>query len=248
MNSILAEEGTPSLQYIIMITSRTLKKSFLTLIAIVILTIPLSARKENKLDLRMRRMVLDFESIMIDSQSRIPTALLRDAQGIIILRQFKVGLVVGVKAGGGIAMVRDKKTGKWSAPSFMKAGEGSWGLQIGAQGVVHIFLLMNKEGMRVLTSPKFRIGVDAAATAGPADTGVEAKIGVGSPIYVYSNSSGLYAGATFEGGFLLPNNKSNAEYYRNSSLMMGDILFDNKVEVPESAKPLIVTIEKYAKK
>ena len=68
---------------------------------------------------------------------------LRDAEGIIILRQFKVGLGFGVKAGGGIAMVRDKKTGKWSAPSFMKGGEGSWGLQIGAQGIVHIFLLMN---------------------------------------------------------------------------------------------------------
>ncbi len=229
-------------------THSTIKLSFLTLISIVILSIPLFAGKESKLDLRMRRMVLDFESIMSDSQTRIPTALLRDAEGIIILRQFKVGLGFGVKAGGGIAMVRDKNTGKWSAPSFMKGGEGSWGLQVGAQGIVHIFLLMNKEGMMVLTAPKFRIGVDAAATAGPADAGVEAKIGAGSPIYVYSNASGLYAGATFEGGFILPNNKSNAEYYKNSSLMMGDILFDNKVEVPESAKPLIVTIEKYAKK
>ena len=178
----------------------TLKLYILTFISIIILSIPLSAGKENKLDRRMRRMVLDFESIMSDSQSRIPAVILQEAEGIIILRQFKVGLGVGIKAGGGIAMVRDKKTRKWSAPSFMKAGEGSWGLQIGAQGIVHIFLLMNKEGMMVLTAPRFRVGVDAAATAGPVDTGVEAKIGVGTPIYVYSNSSGLYAGATFEGG------------------------------------------------
>lgn len=223
----------------------TLKLYILTFISIIILSIPLSAGKENKLDRRMRRMVLDFESIMSDSQSRIPAVILQEAEGIIILRQFKVGLGVGIKAGGGIAMVRDKKTRKWSAPSFMKAGEGSWGLQVGAQGIVHIFLLMNKEGMMVLTAPRFRVGVDAAATAGPVDTGVEAKIGVGTPIYVYSNSSGLYAGATFEGGFLLPNNKSNAEYYKNGSLRMGDILFRNKVKVPESAKPLISTINKY---
>ena len=220
---------------------------FLTLILIVFLAVPLSADKQSKLDHRMKRMVLDLDSIMSDSQSRIPTVILQGAEGIIILRQFKIGLGVGVKAGGGIAMVRDNKTEKWSAPSFMKAGEGSWGLQIGALGVVHIFLLMNEQGMKVLTSPKFRIGVDAAATAGPADVGVEAKVGAGTPIYVYSNSSGLYAGASFEGGFLLPNNKSNADYYNDGSLMMSDILFGKKVEVPESAKPLIAALEKYSK-
>lgn len=184
---------------------------------------------------------------MSDKQSRIPATILEKADGIIILRQFNVGVGIGVKAGGGIAMVRDDETGEWGAPSFMKAGEGSWGLQIGAQGVVHVFLLMNKEGMKVLTSPKFRIGVDAAATAGPADTGVEAKVGAGSPIFVYSNASGLYTGASFEGGFILPNNKSNAQYYNDGSLMMRDILFGNKVEAPESAKPLKAALEKYSK-
>lgn len=227
--------------------SKAAKLSVLSFISIVLLALPLSAAKKSKLDQRMMRMTLDFESIMNDSQTRIPSAILNGAKGIIILRQFKVGLGLGVKAGGGIAMVRDKKTGKWSAPSFMKTGEGSWGLQIGAHNIVHVFLLMNQDGMKVLTSPKFRIGVDASATAGPADTGIEAKIGAGTPIYVYSNSSGLYAGASFEGGFILPNNKSNADYYYNSSLMMNDILFGNEVEIPEAIKPLIAAIEKYAR-
>ena len=73
----------------------TLKLYILTFISIIILSIPLSAGKENKLDRRMRRMVLDFESIMSDSQSRIPAVILQEAEGIIILRQFKVGL--GIK-------------------------------------------------------------------------------------------------------------------------------------------------------
>ena len=218
-----------------------------TFLMLCIITSPtLAIGKITKLNQRMKRMALDFEAIMEDSQSRIPTTILQKADGIIILRQFKVGLGVGVKAGGGIAMVRDEKTRKWSAPSFMKAGEGSWGLQIGAQSIVHVFLLMDEEGMKVLTSPKFRIGIDAAATAGPADAGVEAKIGAGTPIYVYSNASGLYAGAVFEGGFLLPNDKSNAEYYDDASLSMDDILFKKKIKVPDSVKPLIALINKYS--
>ena len=227
-------------------TSKAAKLHILTLIFIFLLTVPLSADKQSKLNQRINRMTLDIDLIMNDKGTRIPAVILQKADGIIILRQFKVGVGLGVKAGGGIAMVRDDKTGTWGAPSFMKAGEWSWGLQLGAQGSVHIFLLMNKDGMKVLTSPKFRIGVDAAATAGPAGVGVEAKIGAGPPIYVYSNASGLYAGASFEGGFILPNNKSNAEFYNDGSLTMSDILFGNKVDIPNSAKPLISTLENYS--
>ena len=106
---------------------------------------------------------------------------------------------------------------------------------------------MNKEGMNILSQTQFRIGVDAAAAAGPHGAEAEAKYSGNTPILIYSDTGGLYAGATFEGGFLVPDNKANAAYYRDDSILMREILFENKVEKTSSAKELIDLIERYSK-
>jgi len=205
------------------------------------------AKREARLEKRVKNIANYFEAVMESPQSVIPAGLLSKAEGIIIMHQFKVGLGIGIKAGGGIAMARDEKTGEWSAPAFLKAGEGSIGLQIGGQVLDSVFLLMNKEGMNILSRTQFRIGVDAAAAAGPHGAEAEAKYSGNTPILIYSDTGGLYAGATFEGGFLVPDNKANAAYYRDDAILMREILFENKVEKTSSAKELIDLIERYSK-
>ena len=175
----------------------------------------------------------------------IPQELLSQCRGIVILRQYKAGFVFGVKGGYGVALARDEKTREWSAPAFIKSGEGSFGFQIGGQAIDSVFLIMNREGMEMLLKTKFKIGVDASAAAGPVGRDAEAKVGPGTAILVYSRAKGLYAGAAFEGGFLLSDDEANETFYDKKHISIKDILFEKIVAVPSEAGALIKTLEKY---
>ena len=217
------------------------------LVALALTASPaLAAKKKYKLERRIRLSSEYFEVVMQEPGGGIPSYILGNARGIIILRQYKIGLGIGIKGGSGIVMIRKGNTHSWSPPAFLKTGEGSIGIQAGGQIMDTVYLLMDDEGMSLLSKPKFRIGIDAAAAAGSHDVGAEAKLSSGTPILVYNNSAGLYAGAAFEGGFLLPDNKANATYYGNPDITMHEILFTNEVTFPDSAKALVAAIKKYS--
>jgi len=47
-----------------------------------------------------------------------------------------------------------RHAGVWSAPVFMQLGKGSWGLQIGAQSIDLVLLVMNNGGIEKLLQDK----------------------------------------------------------------------------------------------
>ena len=201
-------------------------------------------KSTEKLDLRIRRSAERLIGMQKEPGKRIPSDHLARARGIIILHKFKAGLVVGGEAGNGVALVRNKTTGLWSAPAFISSAEGSYGLQIGAQESIIVLLLMNETGLKPLLGGSIDIGVDVAATAGPFDEG--AKIDtttIKDPILVYSSAGGLFAGAAFKGGGILPARKNNDLFYGRP---MNDILFDPTVRPNPTGQHLIDVIETYA--
>lgn len=175
----------------------------------------------------------------------IPEGLLADCKGVIIVKQFKAGFGIGIKGGTGLAMLKDKN-GQWSPPVFIKTGEGSIGWQIGGAAIDSIFLIMNEDGVNMLLKTKFKVGVDAAATAGPVGRNAEAKVGAGTAILVYSRAKGLYAGASFEGGLLLIDGDLNEDFYSVDDIKAEDILQNNKVSMPKEAFPLVEALNRYA--
>ena len=186
----------------------------------------------------------DFlEEIMEIPETSIPSTLLRSCQGIIIMRQYKAGFIFGAKGGAGIALKRDIKTRKWSAPSFVSGGEASFGLQIGAQLSDAIILIMNKYGVESLLFTKFKLGVGASLAVGPVGRDTEAKIGTNTTFLVYSRAKGLYGGLTVEGGFISQENISNEIFYGRK--ISASEIFQNEDDVPDEAKALIKTLEKY---
>lgn len=203
------------------------------------------ADSKKRLVRRIQRAQEYLEDIMEAPDTEIPRALIKKCQGIIILRQYKAGFIFGVKGGVGIVLVRDKKTKEWSPPAFITTGEASFGYQIGGQSIDSIFLIMNKEGMEMLSKTKFKIGVDASAAIGPIGRDAEAKLGPGTAIVAYSRAKGLYVGASFEGGFLTSDKKANESFY-NKGISLRDIIFRNKVQMPEEAKPLVELLNRYA--
>lgn len=201
-------------------------------------------KSTEKLDLRIRRAAERLVEIQSEPKKRIPSDLLSRAHGIIILHKVKAGLGIGGEAGNGVALVRNQTTGKWSAPAFIASAEGSYGLQIGAQESDIIFLLMNETALKPLLGGSIDVGVDVAATAGPIEEGGDFDTTtMKSPILVYSNTGGLFAGAAFKGGGILPAQKNNSVYYGRE---MNDILFDATIRPSATGQHLIDVIETYS--
>lgn len=162
------------------------------------------------------------------------------------MRMYNAGFVFGIKGGYGIVLVKNPKTHKWSPPAFIKYAGGSFGAQIGIQKIDAIFLIMNRRGIDMLMKTKFTVGVDASAAAGPVGRKFAGSVGPGTAILVYSRAKGLYAGATFSGAAFINDDAANHKFYNNNNITTQDILFKNKVSMPEIALPLIKDIKKYS--
>ena len=66
----------------------------------------------------------------------------------VVPHMIKGGFVFGAEGGKGVATCR---TGHgWSAPAFFAITGGSWGLQIGVEGVDLVMVIQNDKGMKHL--------------------------------------------------------------------------------------------------
>src|SRR5436190_2514202 len=107
--------------------------------------------EKTELDNRMRTLTAKFEALQLKPDKSIPADNLRKAQGIILLDRTKAGFLFAYQGGGGVAMVKDPSTEKWSPPAFLAAHEASLGFQIGGQQSFFVILLMNTNATRLLT-------------------------------------------------------------------------------------------------
>ncbi len=204
------------------------------------------AVSKKKLNERIERANNYLEEVMEIPDTKIPSSLLKKSHGVVIIRQYKAGFIFGVKGGQGIALKRDKKTGKWSAPSFVTSGEGSFGFQAGVQAIDAILLIMNKNGVESLLKTKCKLGLDASIAVGPYGRDADAKIGPNTAFLVYATANGLFAGLSLEGGILTQDNGANEKFYGLEKVAVKDI-FNNEITVPDEAKELIKLLEKYCK-
>src|ERR1700693_1373877 len=135
----------------------------------------------------------------------IPEEVVKNSKCIVVVPHLiKAGFIVGVKHGRGVAVCRtgEGPSAGWSAPAFLSVSGGSWGLQMGAEGVDLVMLVMNDNGLRHLLSSKFEITGEGSAAAGPvgrhASAGTDWKLN--AELLTYSRSKGAFAGLTLEGG------------------------------------------------
>jgi lipid-binding SYLF domain-containing protein len=144
----------------------------------------------------------------------IPEEALKSAKCIVVVPHLvKGGFIVGGEHGRGVATCRTPEG--WSAPAFVSIGGGSWGLQIGVEGVDLVMLIMNDHGLQHLLSSKFEIGGDASASAGPigrhASAGTDWKMN--TEALTYSRSKGIFAGITLDGAVVQADNDSTEAIY-----------------------------------
>ena len=198
-----------------------------------------------KLNERITMLTDQFEELMQTPRTRIPGYVLNRAEGIIIFRKHQVAFIGGVKGGNGVALARDPSTREWSQPLFIRTAEGSFGLQLGVHRISAVLLIMEPDLMRKLSGTNFRIGVDAAAAAGPVGVDADAKSGL-HEVLVYSSSKGLFAGVSLEGGLISPNGRANKIFHGQGRRVLPlDILYGDRARPSEVGNRLIATISKY---
>lgn len=183
-----------------------------------------------------------LDEIMAAPDKGIPLEVIENAKCIAVVPgMIKGALVFGGKHGRGIATCRTA-TG-WSAPAFISVGGGSWGLQIGLQGIDLVMTVMNDRGMQRMLSNKFQVGGDAAAVAGPvgrhASAGTDWK--ADSQILTYSRSKGLFAGISLTGAVVQQDNDSTRAIY-NKRISQRTIL-SGSVATPAVASSFMTAVK-----
>jgi len=132
---------------------------------------------------------------------------------VVVPHLVKGGFVIGAEHGRGVATCRTSDG--WTAPAFVALNGGSWGLQIGVEGVDLVMLVMNDNGLQHMLSSKFKIGADASASAGPvgrhASAGTDWKME--SEILTYSRSKGVFAGISLDGAVVEQDKDSTRAIY-----------------------------------
>src|SRR5579862_1184115 len=163
---------------------------------------------------RMQKSVEVISEIMSTPDKGIPEEVLSSAKCILVVPNLiKGGFIFGAKHGRGVASCRTA-TG-WSAPAFVSVGGGSWGLQIGVEGVDLIMVVMNDRGVQQLLSSKFELSGEGAVAAGP--VGRQAVAGtdwkMNTEILSYSRTKGVFAGLTLEGAVVEQDDDSTRSIY-----------------------------------
>jgi len=190
---------------------------------------------------RLQSSVDVLHSIMATPDKGIPEEVLSNAKCIVVVPDLiKGGFIFGGKHGRGIASCRT--SAGWSAPAFVSVGGGSWGLQIGVEGVDLVMLVMNDQGFQHLLSSKFALTGEGSVAAGPvgrhASAGTDWKMN--TEVLTYSRSRGAFAGITLEGAVIQQDDDSTRAIYGKH--MMFRRILSGKVSTPESAEAFVKAV------
>jgi lipid-binding SYLF domain-containing protein len=217
-------------------------KKFIALVAILGLTgiAWADSDRESTVD-RLDHAGLVLHEIMAAPDRGIPEEVLEHAMCVAVVpHMIKGGFVFGAENGRGVATCRTKDG--WSAPAFFAITGGSWGLQIGVEGVDLVMIIQNERGMHQLLSSKFQLGGDASAAAGPVGRHASANTDwkLNTEILTYSRARGAFAGLTLTGASIRRDNDStDAIYGRRVSTRS---ILTGRVAVPASAQSFLNSV------
>jgi lipid-binding SYLF domain-containing protein len=212
-------------------------KKLVMLVAIFSLSVASAAWAESDRQATVDRMDhagAVLHEIMAAPDSGIPEEVLEHAKCVAVVPHLlKGGFIFGGQNGRGVATCRNKSG--WSAPVFFAITGGSFGLQIGVEGVDLVMVIQDERGMRQLLSSKFEIGADASAAAGPVGRHASANTDwkMDAEILTYSRARGAFAGIALKGASIRHDEDSTrAIYGRNIS---NHRILSGEVAMPASA-------------
>jgi len=179
-----------------------------------------------------------LHEIMAAPDKGIPEEVLDHARCIAVVPHLlKGGFVFGAENGRGVATCRTAKG--WSAPAFFAITGGSWGLQIGVEGVDLVMIIQNERGMQHLINSNFELGGDASAAAGPVGRHASADTDwkLNTEVLTYSRARGAFAGLTLTGASIRRDDDSTEAIYGHD--ISTRRILRGEIAVPASAGPFL---------
>jgi lipid-binding SYLF domain-containing protein len=166
---------------------------------------------------RVVRGAIVLKEISQTPDKGIPQDLLNKSVCVAVIPGMKKGgFIFGANYGKGLMSCRlNNGEGPWSAPSMYLLEGGSFGLQIGAQSVDLVLMIMNLTGLESLLDSKITLGGDASVAAGPVGrtASAETDAWMSAEILAYSRSRGLFGGLVIKGGVMRPDKDANHVLY-----------------------------------
>jgi SH3 domain-containing YSC84-like protein 1 len=181
-------------------TKKTMKRTLLALVVTGLTTVSWATEKEEAVE-RLDKAAEVMHQIMGAPDKGIPEEVLEHAKCVAVVpHMIKGGFVFGAEGGKGVATCRTP-SGHWSAPGFFAITGGSWGLQIGVEGVDLVMVIQNDKGMERLLSSKVELGADGSVAAGPVGRHASADTDwkMNAEVLTYSRAKGVFAGLTLKG-------------------------------------------------
>src|SRR5664280_913637 len=183
-----------------------------------------------------------LHEIMSAPDKGIPEEVLEHAKCVAVVpHMIKGGFVIGAQNGKGVTTCRTASG--WSAPAFFAITGGSWGLQIGIEGVDLVMIIQNEKGMQQLLASKFQVGADASAAAGPVGRHASADTDwkLNTEILTYSRAKGAFAGLTLTGASIRRDDDSMRAIYGPNATTR-NVLMGNVAATP-SARSFLAAVK-----
>jgi lipid-binding SYLF domain-containing protein len=194
---------------------RKYMKNLMTFAALLSLTtVSWAGSNREATDNRLDHAGRVLHEIMAAPDQGIPEEVLEHAKCIAVVpHMLKGGFVFGAENGRGVATCQTANG--WSAPAFFTITGGSWGLQIGVEGVDLVMIIQNEDGMKHLINSNFELGGDASAAAGPIGRHASADTDwkLNTEVLTYSRARGAFAGLTLTGAAIRRDDDSTEATY-----------------------------------
>ncbi|HEX6464882.1 MAG TPA: lipid-binding SYLF domain-containing protein [Vicinamibacterales bacterium] len=177
----------------------------------------------------------------------IPEDLWSKSECVVVIPSIKkAAFVVGGEYGSGVMSCRtaNEASRQWSGPVFMQLAKGSWGLQIGAEQIDLVLLIMNRRGLDKLLQDKVSIGADISVAGGPVGRSATAATDaqLHAEMLSYSRAEGVFAGIDLSGGVLRPDKGALERAYGPDVTPRDVVMGTRQIAKLDAASPFITAL------
>jgi lipid-binding SYLF domain-containing protein len=154
---------------------------------------------------------------------------------LVVPDLYKAGIIIGGQFGNGVLLVR-QADGTFSSPAFYTLSGGSIGLQLGAEDVSIVFLILDDSGLNAVLQNKFKIGgeMQAAIAVVGGGVGASGSSNMKADILAYAlGAIGLYGSLSLEGAVIAPRDSWNQAYY-GKPVAAREVVMNNAASNPEA--------------
>jgi len=219
-------------------------RTLLSVVLIMGLAVSLAASLSSREAKRIDEAAAVLKAIHTVPDKDIPQDLWQKAACVAVIPGLKkAAFVFGGEYGKGLMSCRHDD--RWSGPVFVQLEKGSWGLQIGAQSIDLVLLVMNTDGVEKLLKNKVSLGAEASVAGGPVgrDARAATDAQLKAEILSYSRTQGLFAGINLSGGVLQTDQDDTFDLY-GSGVQPREVLLGGTIAPPAVAKSLMSALQR----